>query len=348
MKFKTFFFALLIAAVCLPFAGCARTVKPTQTINVYNWGEYIDESVNAEFTKETGIRVNYTTYATNEELYSKLKAGGVNYDVVVPSDYMISRMISENMLEKIDFSQVPNYKDIGKKYHNLAYDPNDTYSVPYMWGTVGIIYDKTKVTGNVNSWNILWDARYKGQILMFDNSRDSIGIALKKLGYSYNTINQSQLEQAAAELTKQKPLVQAYVMDQIFDKMEGGEALIAPYYAGDAITMMQENPNLAFAVPKEGTNFFVDAMAIPKGALNKKAAETYINFMCSAKICAKNAEYTGYSTPSGAALKLLPASLRDNIIAYPGDSVLNKSETYTNLPESILKLYDQLWTQVIS
>lgn len=355
MKAKTLLAVLAAVCVALPSAGCAAKQKENKnqpyagtTINVYNWGEYIGDHVNDEFTKETGIKVNYTNYATNEEMYSKLKAGGVNYDVVVPSDYMISRMIEEGMLEKLDYNNIPDFKDVSKKYRNLVYDPKNEYSVPYMWGTVGIIYDKTKVKGPVDSWSILWDEKYKGQILMFDNSRDSIGIALKKLGYSYNTTDPEQLKQAAEELKKQRPLVQAYVMDQIFDKMEGGEAVLAPYYAGDAVTMISENPDLAFAVPKEGTNFFVDALAIPKGARHKAAAEAYINFMTSPKISAENAQAIGYSTPSDQALKLLPADVRDNPIAYPDSAVLNKAETYVNLPKNILELYDQLWTQIIS
>lgn len=345
--------ALTLCAALL--SGCAKSAAPSKnepyagtTINVYNWGEYIADHVNDEFTKETGIKVTYTNYATNEEMYSKLKAGGVSYDVVFPSDYMVSRMIAEGMVQKLDFKNIPNYQQVAAAYKNLQFDPKNEYSVPYMWGTVGIIYDKTKVKEKVDSWNILWDAKYKGQILMFDNSRDSIGIALKKLGYSYNTTDVAQLNAAAAELKKQRPLVQAYVMDQIFDKMEGGEAALAPYYAGDAVTMMQENSDLAFAVPREGTNFFVDAMVIPAASKHKAAAEAYINFMTSAKISAENAESIGYSTPNTGSLKLLPVNMRDNPIIYPGKDVISKSETYVNLPENILKLYDQLWTEIIS
>lgn len=337
--------ALCVAAV-LPLTACGTRI--TSSINVYNWGEYIDESVNSDFTKATGIKVNYSTYATNEELYAKLKSGGGDYDVVIPSDYMISRMIEENMLDTLDFSKIPNFKDIDAKYKNMTFDQNNEYSVPYMWGVVGIVYNKTMVKETVDSWNILWDEKYKNKILMFDNSRDAIGIALKKLGYSYNTTNEAELNKAADELVRQKPLVQAYVMDQIYDKMQNNEAALAPYYAGDAIQMMKENKDLAFAVPKEGTNLFMDAMVVPKGAKNKAGAEAYINYLCSADVGVKNCETTGYSTPLTTALAKLPSTERNNKLSYPDDTVLKNTETYTNLPQAILDLYDKLWVRVES
>jgi spermidine/putrescine transport system substrate-binding protein len=334
---------LLIPVFLVSFPSCKQAGI---TINVFNWGEYIGDKTNSEFTQKTGIKVNYTTFSTNEELYAKIKSGGVSYDVIIPSDYMLGRMISENLLQKLDFSNIPNYKDINAKYKDTVYDPSNEYTVPYTWGTMGIIYNKKIVKDTVDSWNILWDPKYSGQILMINNSRDAIGIALKKLGFSYNTTDVSQLNAAAAELKKQKPLVQTYVMDEVFDKMEGGDAALAVYYAGDAITMMQENADLAFAVPKEGTNFFIDAMAIPKNAANKKAAEEYINFMSSSQISVENMEATGYSTPSDEAYKLLPDAARNNKIAYPDDSILKKAEIYNNLPQTILKLYDNLWLEV--
>lgn len=345
-KLKKILCGLLAGAAALPLISCGRPVK--STIHVYNWGQYIDESVNTQFFKQTGIKVVYNTYETNEELYAKLKSGGADYDVIIPSDYMINRMAGENMLEKLDMSQIPNYKDINSKYKGLAYDPHDEYSVPYMWGVVGIVYNTKKVTGPVDSWNVLWDEKYKGQILMFNNSRDAIGIALKKLGYSYNTTDIGQLNEAAAELERQKPLVQAYVMDQIYDKMEGGEAALAPYYAGDAIVMMQEAKDLAFAIPKEGTNLFVDAMAIPKGSRHVAEAEQYINYLCSTDVGLKNAKATGYSTPLMSTYAKLPASTRNNKLQYPDESVLQKAEVYTNLPQNVLDTYDTLWTKIVS
>lgn len=341
-------FLLSTLAACGGAQASKDDSKPNKTteINVCNWGEYIDKDVLDTFESETGIHVNYQTIDNNEKMYAKIKSGGVSFDVIVPSDYMISRMISEDMLEKLDYNNIPNFEDIRDDLRNPAYDTKNEYSVPYTWGIVGIIYDKKQVTEPVDSWNILWNEKYSGQILMFDNSRDAIGIALKKLGYSVNTTNEAELKAAADELIKQKPLVQAYVMDQIFDKMGGGEALLAPYYAGDAITMMDENPDLAFAVPKEGTNRFVDAMCIPKGSPNKAAAEEFINFMTRADIAQKNIEYIGYSTPSTNVFDNLDSDIQRSV-SYPSEDILKNTEPFLNLPENILALYDQLWIEIL-
>lgn len=243
------------AAAKSPTVKATPTAQTGVTINVYNWGEYISTGkdgtmdVNSEFTKLTGIRVNYTTFEDNESMYSKIAGGGANYDVIVPSDYMISKMISEHLLQKLDFSNIPNYKYIDSTYRGEAYDPDNEYSVPYAWGVVGIFYNKKYVTEKVDSWKILWNEKYAGKILMFDNPRDSFGIAQKILGYSFNSTKMSEWDAAAKLLEKQKPIVQAYVMDQIFDKMSSGEAWLAPYYAGDAVTLVRDNPNIGFAIP---------------------------------------------------------------------------------------------------
>lgn len=317
-------------------------------VNVFNWGEYIDESLLEDFEAETGIHVNYKTFPDNETLYSTLKSSAGEYDVIIPSDYMIARMIDEDMLEKINFDNVPNFAAINDNYKNLDYDPANEYSVPYTWGTVGLIYNTTVVDETPDSWDIMWDEKYAGQILMFDNSRDAIGIALKKLGYSFNTTDEAQIKEAVDALIEQAPLVQAYVMDQIFDKLEVGEAAIGPYYAGDAITMIESNPDLAFVIPKEGSNLFVDAMCIPKGAPNKENAEAFINYMCSAEAAAANCDYIGYSTPSDSAKELLNEELVNNPIAYPDEETLSRCETFINLPENILALYDSEWLRLKS
>ncbi|MBC8569433.1 ABC transporter substrate-binding protein [Zongyangia hominis] len=325
------------------------------SINVYNWGEYISDgaeegtiNVNKEFEDLTGIKVNYSTFASNEELYAKLKSGGANYDIIIPSDYMIGRMIKENMLEPLNFENIPAFKNISSQFVNPIYDPDNAYSVPYTWGTVGIIYNTTMVDGDVDSWDILWDARYMGDILMFANSRDAFAIAQKRLGYSFNTGNPDELEKAAESLKEQKPLVQAYVMDEIFDKMQAGEAALAPYYAGDAITMIADNPDLAFAVPREGTNRFVDAICIPKGSQQQEAAEMYINFLCEPEVGLANCEYIGYSTPNDAAMELLDDEMRNNPIAYPSEEVLQNTETFLSLDDDANKLMDKLWTDIMS
>jgi len=250
------------------------------------------------------------------------------------------------MLETIYFHNVPNFANIDGMYQNPDYDPENLYSVPYMWGTVGIIYNTTMVTEPVDSWGVLFDEEYAGQVLMFDNSRDAFGIALKYLGYSVNTTDEAQLREACDLLAEAKPIFQAWVMDQIFDKMTGGEAALGPYYAGDAITMIEENPDLAFVVPKEGSNIFVDAMCIPKGAAHKENAEAFINFMCSDQAAVANAEFIGYSTPSKTAYELLPDEAKNDPIAYPPQEIIDKCESFINLPAETLALYDSLWVEL--
>lgn len=324
------------------------------TLNVYNWGLYIsdgsDDSLDVveAFERLTGIKVNYTTFDTNESLYSKLKNGGSEYDVIVPSDYMIGKMIREGMLEELDYSNIPNFTKIGAEYTSQSFDPENRYSVPYTWGVVGIVYNTTMVDGEVDSWEALWDPAYSGKILMFNNSRDAYAIASKKLGLSLNPASEDEVTQATEELKSQKNLVQAYVMDEIFDKMEGGEAALAPYYAGDALTMIDENPDLAFAIPKEGTNYFIDAMCIPKGCKNKEAAEMFINFMCETDIALANTEFIGYSSPQVEAIELLPEELKNSPIMYPSEEKLTNTEVFEVLPEDIAAAMDRQWSDVRS
>ena len=326
------------------------------SINVYNWGEYISDgseegtlNVNAEFTELTGIKVNYTNYATNEELYAKLKGGGANYDIIIPSDYMISRMIKEEMIQPLDFDNIPNYKYIGESYRNQEYDPDNAYSVPYTWGTVGIIYDTTLVEVENIDWDILWNEDYADRILMFDNPRDAFAIAELRLGYSLNTEDEKQLEEAAELLKEQKKVIQAYVMDEIFDKMGAGEALLAPYYAGDALTLMDEYEDLGFVIPKSGTNLFIDAMCIPTGAKQKEAAEMYINFMCEPDIAYATTSYIGYSTPNTAAYEMLDDEIKNDGISYLDDEYLQKNTTvFRNLSDEANQKMQNLWTELKS
>ncbi len=352
--------AMLLTVGAFPPAASAESLeqkpdapKTGVTINVYNWGEYISNGVdgtidvNKEFTRQTGIDVNYTTFDSNESLYSKLASGGANYDIIVPSDYMVSKLKEEGLIEKLDFKNIPNFQYIDQQFRNPQYDSANEYSVPYTWGVVGIFYNKNYVKEPVDNWEILWDKKYSGKILMFDNPRDAFGIAQKILGYSFNSTSAAEWETAAKLLKEQKPLVQAYVMDQIFDKMASGDAWLAPYYAGDAATLVEDNPNIGFAIPtKEGTNFFVDAICIPTGARHKKEAEAYINFLCDPEIAAANVDYIGYSTPETAAKKLLPEETVNNPIYYPDESILKKSETFINLPEDTNMLIDTLWAEV--
>ena len=318
-------------------------------VNVYNWGVYIDESVLDDFTAETGIKVVYDTFESNEAMYGVLKNEGASYDVVIPSDYMISRMIEEDMLEPLNFDNIPNFEDVDPALKNPDYDPENLYSVPYMWGLMGVIYNKTMVDeADLGSWDLLWNEKYADDILMIDNSRDAIGIALKSLGYSYNTTDEAQITEAVDLLIQQKPLVQAYVMDEIFGKLEGGNAYVGTYYYGDYLTMLENNPDLGFYIPEEGTNIYVDAMCIPKGAANKENAEAFINFMCSTEAGLKNCEEIWYSTPLLSVREALDPEVSSDPYAYPTADILAKCESYAGLPQNILDLYDSEWTRLKS
>ena len=322
-------------------------------INVYNWGEYIADGedglmdINAVFEELTGIRVNYTTYETNEAMYAKLKSKANNYDVIVPSDYMISRLIEEDMIQPLDFSNIPNYRFIDEPFKSTDYDPDNIYSVPYAWGRVGIVYNREAVNYEVNGWEDLWNEALSGQILMFKNSRDSFAIALMSLGYSLNSENQEELEQARDLLKKQKPLVQAYVQDQIFDKMQGNEAVIAPCYVGDYVIMKEVNEDLEIFIPNP-TNLYVDAMCIPADAQQKEAAELYINFLNEPDVAADNMEYIVYSTPNAAALELLDPAYSEDEILYPDASELENCEAFVHLSQQTNLTMDEMWTDILS
>lgn len=337
----------LILALCTGLAACGSGSGSNGEVNVANWGDYIDEDTVDSFEEETGIKVNYSTYSDNESLYSTLKNGSASYDVICPSDYMIARMISEDLLDPIDFNNVPNLENLDEEFRSgMEYDPEGAYSIPYLWGVVGLIYNTTMLDYTPTSWDVLWDESLSGQILMFDNSRDAIGIALKSLGYSYNTTNEAEITAAVDKLIQQKPLVQAYVMDQIFDKLEAGEAAVGPYYAGDAVVMMEENPDLACVYPEEGSNYYVDAWCVPKGASNKENAEAFINYMCSVEAMAANATYNTYAPPSSVAREELGDDLADSELVYAPQDVRDRCETYINLPQEILDLYDSEWIRL--
>ncbi len=353
MKKKLFslLLALLLLASTLPTGVLAA--DDANTINVYNWGQYISEGddgsidVIAEFEAATGIKVNYVTFDSNETMYTKLKTGGSSYDVIIPSDYMIARLIAEDMLEPLDFSNIPNYQYVDEAFKNTDYDPDNLYSVPYTWGTVGLIYNTKYVDeADAQSWNALWNEEYQGKILMFDNCRDAFGIAELIKGYSLNTEDPAEFEDVTALLQEQKPLVQQYVMDQIFSKMEREEAWIAPYYAGDFLTMVQENPDLAFSHPEEGFNLFIDAMCIPKGCTNKAGAEAFINFLCDPEISGQNLDYLGYSTPISAAKEYMDPEVTSSPVAYPDEATLARGESFLALSTEATQKMDALWLDV--
>lgn len=308
-RFTAFCAAIILIASC--FSSCEKN-ESTTTLYVYNWGEYISDGsegsydVNKAFEELTGIKVVYETFDSNESMYTKLKAGGASYDVIIPSDYMIDKLIDEDMLAPIDFSLVPNYKYIGEDYKNLPYDPENRYSVPYTFGRVGIVYDTTEVDEadvKEQSWDLLFNEKYEGEILQFNNPRDAFATAQFALGQDVNSSDTSDWDEALELLEKQKPILQGYVMDEIFNKMQTGEASIAPYYVGDYFTMYSVNEDLSFYHPKEGTNFFVDAICIPKASKNQQAAAMYINFLLDPEVALANAEYICYGCPHSAVYK---------------------------------------------
>ena len=348
----------VVLAACL-LGGIGALVfsarQETITLNVYNWGMNIADGsddtldiIAAFEEKYPHIDVQYATYDSNEIMYTKLAAGGITVDVIIPSDYMIARLIAEDMLLELDFSNIPNYQFIDEEFKNTAYDPENKYSVPYTWGTVGILYNTKYVDeADLTGWEVLWNEKYKNKILMFDNSRDAFGVAQYLLGYDVNTTDKTQLQACADKLIEQKPLVQQYVMDQIYSTMENGEAYLAPYYAGDCMLMMESNPDLNFFLPEdEGFNFFIDAMCIPSCSQEKEAAELFINFLCEPEISGANMDYICYGSPISQAKDYMEQYLAESQVIYPDPSVLEKGTSYQFLPEDITRYVEELFMKV--
>lgn len=343
--------ALMIALTALA-AGCGGDKDGENgEVIVYNWGEYIDPATIDMFEEETGIKVIYDEYETNEIMYPKVESGTSNYDVLCPSDYMIEKLIENDLLAEINFDHIPNKGNIGDQYYEQAksFDPENKYTVPYCFGTVGILYNKTMVDEPIDSWNVLWDEKYAGNILMQDSVRDAFMVSLKRLGYSMNTLDTAELEQARDELITQKPLTQAYVVDQVRDKMIGEEAAIGVIYSGEAIYTQRENENLEYVIPKEGSNVWIDCWVIPKAAENKENAEAFINFMCREDIALMNFEYITYSTPNNAARELIEdEEIKNSPIAFPDLSAYENMETFKYLGSDGDEIYNEYWKQVKS
>lgn len=346
---------MLVLTTVVTLAGCAKSDQPT--LYVFNWGEYIDEEVYDLFEEETGIKVEHNEFVQNEDMYPVIKTGSVQYDVVCPSDYMIKKMIDEDMLSEINYDNVPNIKYIDSTYLKSAseFDPGNKYSVPYSWGTVGILYNKTMIDTKIDSWEALFDKAYMdkygyaGDVLMIESVRDAFGIALSYLGYDINSTNVDEIEEAKQLLQSQFPLVDAYVVDQVRDKMIGGENPIGVIYSGEAIYTQRENPDLEYVVPKEGSNVWIDGWVIPKNAKNKEYAEQWINFLCKPEIALKNFEYIGYSTPNSGARELIKdEDIRNSTIAFPDSTVLDRCKTYLYLGDEMETLYLQKWNEVKS
>lgn len=351
---KNFYFSCLALLFCFSISlltGCGNNAGENGEVIVFNWGEYIDPETISMFEQETGIKVVYEEFDTNETMYPKVEAGASAYDVICPSDYMIQKMIDNDLLAEINFDNIPNIKNIGQQYleQSREFDPDNKYSVPYCFGTVGILYNKTMVSDPVESWSILWDEKYADSILMQDSVRDAFMVALKLNGYSMNTLDEAELQAAKNSLIEQKPLVQAYVIDQVRDKMIGDEAALGVIYSGEAIYTQRENENLEYVVPKEGTNVWIDSWVIPKNAPDQKNAEKFIDFMCREDIALMNFEYITYSTPNVAAQALIEdEDIKNSKIAFPDLSQYENLETFHYLGSEGDELYNSLWKEVKS
>ena len=333
---------MLIIALALPLFACGGKKA---TLNVLNWGDYIDPALLRQFEDETGIQVKYTTMTSNEEMLVKLASADNIYDVCFPSDYIIEKLIADDLLYPIDKSAIPNLSNIDPRFLDLSFDPGNTYSVPYMWGTVGILYNKTMVSDPVDSWNILWNEKYTGQILMYDSMRDTIGITLKKLGYDINTRNEADILAAQEALIAQKPLVRAYLTDDIKMEMINGSAAMGVVYSGDAVYCIGENPDLAYAVPKEGSNVWFDNIIIPKSSQHVAEAEAFINFLCGADVAAQNSDYIGFSTPNAAGLALMDPAYAADPTYNPPQDVLDRCQIFMDLGDFV-KVFSDAWTKV--
>ncbi len=347
---------ILVVTIVLCVAGVGFWQKnivgeKEQVVNVYNWGEYMDPEVIKQFEKETGIRVVYDEFETNEAMYPKVAKGEAGYDLICPSDYMIQRMQEEDLLEEINWDNIPNKKYIDKEYWDFAksYDGENKYTVPYFWGTVGILYNKNMVKEEVDSWSILWDEKYKDNVLMQKSVRDAFGITLKYLGYSLNTTNREEIQKAKDLLIQQKEsgIVQAYVVDEVRDKMIGEEAAMGVIYSGEALTCQEENPNLEYVIPKEGSNLWMDSWVIPVGAENKENAEKFLNFICQPEMMKKNFDYVTYSIPSEEGRKLVDEEYQESSIAFPEMSSLTNCEVFKYLGVEADQMYNEEWKDIM-
>ena len=335
-------FLNVLFSLCMIFLLSSCNKREGNVVNMYNWGEYIDKEVLDEFTKETGIKVNYETFVTNEDMYLKIKQGGSNYDIVVPSDYMIEKMIKEDMLEPIDKSKISNYKNIDKKFLNKDYDPESKYSIPMYWGTLGILYNKNLVDGEINSWADLWDAKHKDKIVMLDSSRDSLAVALLKNGFSMNSRNKEELEIAKKDLIKQKKSILAYLVDEAKDNMLAENAVIAVMYSGDATELLDADEKFEYVKPKEGTNLWFDSMVILKNSKNKENAHKLIDFLIRKEILSKNMEYTYYAVPNQ---EVIDENELIKSVTKIDDKYFKKMEVFKD-PSDFIKEYDNIWTDV--
>ncbi len=338
--------SLVVALFLIVLGGCGASGSQDKVVlNVLNWGDYIDEELITQFQEETGIQVKYLTMASNEEMLVKLSASDCIFDICFPSDYIIEKLVAQDMLYELNKENIPNLGYIDERFMDLSFDPGNKYSIPYMWGTVGILYNTTLVDDVVDSWDILWDEKYAGQIFMYDSIRDTIGITLIRLGYSINTRNADDVQAAQEALIAQKPLVKAYLDDPIKSRMIAGEGALSVVYSGDAMWCMEENPDLAFAVPKEGSNVWFDNVIVPKTSKNTEAAEKFINFLCDPEVAKVNTEYIGYSSPNKGAMALLDEEWISDETYNPPQEVLDRCEVFHDLGD-FAEVFNAAWNHI--
>lgn len=337
---KTIALFMTVILLTLTLSGCSKQ----RVVNVFNWGDYINPQLLEDFEKETGIKVVYDTFATNEDMWSKFVQGGNEYDVLFPSEYIIEKMIRENRIEELDLSKIPNLKNIDSGFSNLEFDPGYQYSVPYFWGSVGIVYNKSMVDEPVDSWHILWDEKYSQKILMMDSQRDSLMVALKALGYSMNTKNLDELNEAKNLLIKQKPLVLAYVGDNVKDLMLQKEAALAVAYSGEAYAIMQGSDEFGYVVPKEGSNYWFDNIVISKEAPHKEEAYLFIDYLLRGEVGKKNTDYIFYGTPNTATYELLDDKSKEILGKFPFEKLQENSEIFKD-PQEFIQQYNRIWTE---
>lgn len=342
---KKLILGLLLVLIILTLTACSSEEK--QVLNVLNYDIYIDESLITEFEKENNVIIKYDTYSTPEEMYIKAKAGASSYDLIITGEYMIERMINEGMVNKLNFDNIPNFKYVDEKFKNQPYDPNNEYAVPYFWGTLGILYNKNTVDASEKSWSLLWDEKHDQRIIMMDSQRDSFAAALKLLGYSLNTVNEKELDEAKALLLKQKPLVMAYITDGAPDIMINEEADMALVWSGEAVSAMEENENLDFIIPEEGSNIWIDAAVVPTTATNQELAEKFINFLTSKEATLRNIDEVWYSTVHTEALKEVDEELLDNHAFNIPEEEIEKMEMFRD-PKEFIELYSKRWTEIMA
>lgn len=343
---------LLLGGLATLFASCGSSYDGE--INVYNWAEYVSDGssdtvdIISKFEEEYNIKVNYTTYETNEELYNMLKSSNSSYDVVFPSDYMVEKLITEKLIKKLDLSKIPNQKKIIDRFKNMDFDKGNNYSIPYSWNVTGLVYNKTMVKGKPDSWESLWNKSLKGSILMFNNSRDAYAIAMQLCGINPESFTKADIDKATEKLKEQKPLLKKYVMDQTFTEMENNQSAIAPYYAGDIYTMMTNNEDLVGVLPEEGSNLFVDSMCIPESSENVEGAYKFINFMTEPENSAANMDYITYASPVVGAKELIDKDVAESELVYPPDNYLDKCYTFRDVDEDVYSYMQEQFVKLMS